>query len=142
MPMVAPREISAYFAAVFLSWYFISCVVVTKAGAAAAPKLIDATESSNVYHLDLLLQQERPDAASAPPIPPWFDGFGVGDVSKAGAVAVATVGHPIRRMLVHLRQEGVRLDEAMSWAEEGGETDMLHIIRLFSIYLYVTQRSL
>lgn len=115
---------------------FISCAeVVAAAGggaasAAAAAKLIDATESSDVYHLDLLLQRGEHSgaeaSAAAAPTPPWFDGFGEGAMATAGAVAVVTVGHPIRRMLIHLRQEGVRLDEAMSWAERGGALQHLY----------------
>lgn len=124
MPTAALRG-SASLVIVFVSLYFISCVVVTGEAGAAAPRLADATESSNVYHLDLLQlqqqQEERSDAAAvAPTTTPWFDGFGAGTLAAAGAVAVATVGHPIRRMLLHLRQEGVGLDQGMSWAERGG----------------------
>ncbi|CAN0022530.1 unnamed protein product, partial [Scytosiphon promiscuus] len=89
-------------------------------GTSAAQSLIDGTKSSNVFHLDLLVQHS--DAESTP----WFDGFdgreGEQGAATAGAVAVATIVHPIRRMLVHLRNEGVGLDEAMSWAERGGKS--------------------
>lgn len=120
MPTAPILGSNASLVAAFIFWCFISCAIVTarEASAAAAPKLIEATESSDVFHLDLLLQHEHSAKAMAPSTP-WFDGFGEG-TAATGAVAVATVVHPIRRMLVHLRQEGVRLDEAMSWAERGG----------------------
>lgn len=87
-------------------------------GTGAAQTLIDSTKSSNVFHLDLLEQQPSDAAAENTP---WFDGFG-GEQGAAttGAVAVATIAHPIRRMLLHLQREGVGLEEAMSWAERGG----------------------
>ncbi|CAM9261583.1 unnamed protein product, partial [Hapterophycus canaliculatus] len=104
-----------------------SCLISTVAvdaadmdGAGAAETLIDSTKSSNVFHLDLLVQ--RSDAESMP----WFSGFGGQEREEvavmADAVAVATIGHPIHRMLLHLRQEGVGLEEAMSWAERGGKS--------------------
>lgn len=86
-----------------------------KAGAAQA--LIDSTKSSNVFHLDLLVPRAGAERT------PWFDGFdgqeGEQGAVTAGAVAVATIGHPILRILLHLRQEGVGLEEAISWAERG-----------------------
>lgn len=93
--------------------FLIACVVVRGETGSAAQSLIDGTETPNIRYLDLLLQPHAPATTK-----PWFGGFG-GDVA-AERVAVTTVGHPLRRMLLHLRREGVELKEAMSWAERGG----------------------
>ena len=99
--------------AVYILSCLVACVVVRAEPGSAAQRLIDDTATTNVQHLDLLLQPHVP-----PTTPPWFVGFG-GSVG-AGGVAVATIGHPLRRMLLHLRREGVELKEGMSWAERGG----------------------
>lgn len=99
---------AADLASVLLLSSLIACAVVTgEAVGAAAQSLIDDTQSPNVYHLDLL--QRRDDASKTAP---WFDAFG-------GGVAVATIGHPLRRMLLHLRKDGIGLEEGISWAKTG-----------------------
>lgn len=101
--------------AVHILNYLVACVGVRGEIVSAAQSLIDGTETPNVRHLDLLLQQ--PDAPETTTTP-WFGGFGGG--AAAEGVAVATIGHPLRRLLLHLRREGVELKEGMSWAERGG----------------------
>lgn len=88
-------------------------VAAETAAGGAARTLIDGTDS-NIHHLDLLVQQPY-DASTSRAQPPWFDGFGGRD-----GVAAVTVGHPIQRILLHLRAEGVGLEEGMSWPERGG----------------------
>lgn len=100
--------LTADLAVILLLGSLISCVVVTGEAASAAQRLIDDTHSTDIYHLDLVQRQ-----ADASTTAPWFDGFG-------GGVAAATVGQPIRRMLLHLGKEGIGLQEAMSWLEGEG----------------------
>lgn len=96
-------------------------VATTAAAAQAAPypnavqRLLDATaESSNaIFHLDLHARRYRPVNRSEEG--PWFAGF-----LERDNVAAVTVGHPIRRMLLHLREEQVGIEEALSWAEGPG----------------------
>lgn len=98
----------------------IAFVVVRAEPSSAAQSLIDATETPNVRHLDLL--PNAPTTAT-----PWFGGFGGGVAVEE--VAVATIGHPVRRMLLHLRREGVELKEGMSWAERGGRRHLILHLR-------------
>lgn len=98
--------------------------------ASAARRLIDAT-GSDVFHLDLHARGKRPgdrheDGSNAP----WFDGF---SGSEEGPAA-ATVDHPIRRMLLHLREEGVGVEEAMAWAEGEGTLLLLCVYHTRTVY--------
>jgi len=120
---------AADLSSVLLLSSLIACAVVSgEGGGGAAQSLIDGTQSSNVYHLDLL---QRPDDASK--AAPWFDGFG-------GGVAVATVGHPLRRMLLHLRKDGIGLEEGMSWAKTGA-IPPLRLIRSHLLHELGPQRG-
>lgn len=82
-----------------------------------ARNLIDFTKS-NVFHLDLHARgsQRRRDSSSDTP---WFEGFN--GKNNGVSAAAATISHPIRRMLGILREEGVGLEEAMSWATGEGK---------------------
>ena len=83
---------------------------------AAARRLIDDTKS-DMFHLDLQARGKRNgDRQEEGSESPWLGHFVPGR-EVAGAV---TIGHPIRRMLVHFQEEGVGLEEAMSWAEGEG----------------------
>ena len=104
---------------------------------AAARRLIDATQS-NVFHLDLLARGKRPGSRSAEGAKvPWFGGF-----LDSETPAAATVGHPIHRMLVHLREERIGLEEAMSWTQGSGaykQTTMFYstVVVVFAKYRIV-----
>lgn len=80
-----------------------------------AQHLIDFTESNHVYHVDLHARGSRDKA-------PWLAGF---LRKELGSTAAATVSHPIRRMLSHLRAEGVELEEAMTWGSGEGAYDTM-----------------
>lgn len=83
---------------------------------AAARRLIDDTKS-DMFHLDLQARGKRNgDRQEERSEWPWLSGLAPGR-QVAGAV---TIGHPIRRMLVHFQEEGVGLEEAMSWTEGEG----------------------
>lgn len=75
-----------------------------------AQHLIDVTKSKNVYHVDLHARGSRDKV-------PWLAEF---PRKELGLAAAATVSHPIRRMLAHLRAEGLELEEAMTWGSGEG----------------------
>ncbi|CAM9454690.1 unnamed protein product [Scytosiphon promiscuus] len=63
--------------------------------------------------------------------PPWFEGFTVlapeaepeaGPAALEAAVmtAAVTIGHPVRRLLSYIADEGVELEEALSWLDGPG----------------------
>lgn len=87
------------------------------AAIAAARRLIDDTKS-DMFHLDLQARGTRSGGRQEEGSEslPWSSGFVPGR-EAAGAV---TIGHPIRRMLVHFKEEGVGLEEALSWGEGEG----------------------
>lgn len=96
--------------------FVLSVVRAMEEHTAAARRLINATQS-NVFHLDLLARGKRPGTRREEgPDVPWFNGF-----LESKMPAAVTVGHPIRRMLLHLSEEMVDVEEAMSWAHGSGE---------------------
>lgn len=84
---------------------------------AAARHLTDISKPS-VIHLDVYARGTSTfSGEGGVPTAPWFEGF----LSGTGVWAAATIGHPIRRMLAHLREEGVELEEAVWWTKGEGE---------------------
>lgn len=98
---------------------------------AAARRLIDDTKS-DMFHLDLQARGKRNgDRQEEMSEWPWLSGLVPGR-EMAGAV---TIGHPIRRMLVHFQEEGVGLEEAMSWTE--GEGRLKQYVRKYKHGFYL-----
>lgn len=78
-------------------------------------RLIDAT-SSEIFHLDLQSRGEyHSEEGHEYAAKPWFDGF-----REESSVAAVTIGHPMRRMLRHLKEEYVTVEEALRWTEGAG----------------------
>lgn len=91
-------------------------------------RLIEDT-GSNIFHLDLHTRgggrnsggngsSSSTNEEGLAGVSPWFEGFGVAWV-KTEAAAV-TVSHPVRRILSYLKEEGVGLEEALSWMDGEG----------------------
>lgn len=96
--------------------FVLAVVQAMEEHTAAARRLIDATQS-NVFHLDLLARGKRPGTRSEEgPDVPWFNGF-----LESKIPAAVTIGHPMRRMLLHLSEEMVDVEDSMSWAQGSGE---------------------
>lgn len=81
-------------------------------------RLLNAT-SSEIFHLDLQSRGEHHgEGAHEYPAKPCFGGF-----HGESSVAAVTIGHPLRRMLRHLKEEGVAVDEALKWTEGEGTNE-------------------
>lgn len=128
-PLAASRGLClsrAMYATIFAA----ACLAAAPAAATQAPGqtsatqvLIDAT-MSDVFHVDLHARGKRlGDKSMEGSKGPWFDGFVEGMLPAA-----ATIGHPIRRMLVHLKEEQVSVEEATSWAR--GQGMFLRVVRV------------
>lgn len=77
-----------------------------------AQHMIESTKSIDVlWHADLHARGSRDGT-------PWLEGFP--RTATVNMATAATISHPIRRMLAHLRLEGVGLEEAMTWASGEG----------------------
>lgn len=112
-PMSRRRRTAALAAAAALISVAAAAAQADTEHIAAARRLIDET-GSDMFHLDLQARGKRNrDGVEEG----WEWGGFVPGREVAGAV---TIGHPIRRMLVHFEEEGVGLEEAMSWTEGEG----------------------
>lgn len=81
-----------------------------------AQHVIEFTKSIDVlWHVDLHARGSRDGA-------PWMEGFP--RMLTANMATAATISHPIRRMLAHLRLDGVGLEEAMTWGSGKGTVSL------------------
>ena len=101
--------------------FALATSVVVCTDTSVVQTLID-TAGTHVFHLDLHLRQRSPSNSSPNNASSvhWFEGFGETTQAGSAAAAVATLSHPIRRMLSFLLKEEVGLEEALFWTEGKG----------------------
>lgn len=95
-------------------------VVVAIDFGATVQRLIDAS-GARLFHLDLhsrCLNTNISINSSSEPI--QFKGFLEEAEAVSAEATVATLSHPIRRLLSFLLEEDVRIEEAWSWVEDKG----------------------
>jgi len=93
-----------------------SFVVATDVGA-KVQRLIDAS-GARLFHLDLHSRHLSTSNSSSEP--KQFKGFLEEPQAVSAEATVATLSHPIRRLLSFLLEEGVGLEEAWSWMGDRG----------------------
>lgn len=90
---------------------------------------ISSSNSSNTHRSSERSHQRQQQQEQQQP---WFEGFTVAAAEadpKAGSAAgdasaltaAITIGHPVRRLLSYFVEEGVGLEEALSWTDGVGE---------------------